>query len=119
MNFNKNYRKVSIIKWLLSHIVKTLQSKKKKHYQSPALLTMKLNSLFSSSAFSPLSARKETGRTLAQISGIIQCCSSHMDLTTVQQKTAVVFFYQTTCLYLDPTSLWEINLQMTFETEVT
>lgn len=41
-----------------------------------------------------------------------------MDLTTVQHKTAV-FFYQTTCLYLYPTSFLEINLQMTFETELT
>lgn len=65
---------------------------------------------------SPVSAGKDTGSTLAQIPGIIQCCSSHMDPTTAK-KAAVVWLYH--MLALGSNQLEEINMKMTFETDVT
>lgn len=41
----------------------------------------------------------DTPNTLAQIPGIIQRCSSHMDLATVQHKAVVALFHKTTCFH--------------------
>lgn len=66
---------------------------------------------------SSLSQSTDTPNTLAQISGIIQRCSSHMDLATVQHKAVVALFHKTTCLLVSDYA--QAQSLMTSETETT